>query len=129
MNSNDMKELIDKYSNLLPVGTSISYTEAERRAGEFLVAMAKITDYKHVLTEGKIRSLSLHNAVYASQMAKGTAKTVTENKLTVEASDEYRGARENLEDIENDISYLKSFYEIFNNAHIFYRTMAKGVNE
>jgi len=126
---NDIKEFISKYESLLAVGTSISYTEAERRAGEFLVGMARITDMKHLLSGDKIRMLSVQTAVYASLMAKGTAKTVTENKLNAEASPEYEKAREDLEHLENDISYLRAYYDILNNAHIFYRTMAKGVNE
>jgi hypothetical protein len=124
----EMKDYIESCSALLPVSTSISYVEAERRAGEFLVAMAKITDWKHILTSEKIKLLSLQTAVYAQEMGKGTAKTVTENKLTAEASAEYTKAREDLENVDNDISYLRSFYELFNNAHIFYRTMAKGEN-
>lgn len=122
----EIKELIDKYAALLPVGTSISYTEAERRAGEFLTAMAKITDWKHDLTKEKIEFLSFQTAVYAEQMSKGTAKTVTENKLMSEASKEYTAARELLEHTENDISYLKAYYEIYNSAHIFYRQMCRG---
>lgn len=125
----ELKQLIGKYEELLPVGTSISYTEAERRAGEFLSAMATVTNVKHLLNSDKIRLLSIQTAVYAEQMSKGTAKTVTENKLTAEASEEYTKAREDLENIDNDISYLRAYYDIFNNAHIFYRTMAKGVNE
>lgn len=124
-----MKQFIEKYEALLPVGTSISYTEAERRAGEFLSAMATITNFRHILGEDKIRLLSIQTAVYAQELSKGTAKTVTENKLAAEASAEYTQAREDFERIENDIAYLKAYYEIFNNAHIFYRTMAKGVNE
>ena len=124
----EIKQFIDQYSELLPVGTSISYTEAERRAGEFLSAMATITNFRHLLSTDKIRLLSVQTAVYAEQMLKGTAKTVTENKLTAEASAEYTKAREDLEHIENDLSYLKSYYEIYNNAHIFYRAMAKGDN-
>lgn len=126
---NEMKEFIEKYSALLPVGTSISYTEAERRAGEFLSAMATLSDWKHTFTSEKIKLLSIQTAVFAQAMSKGTAKTVTENKLTAEASEEYTKAREDLENIENDISYLKSFYDIFMAAHVFYRQMAKGVNE
>jgi len=126
---NDIKEFISKYESLLAVGTSISYTEAERRAGEFLVGMARITDMKHLLSGDKIRLTSVQTAVYATLMAKGAAKTVTENKLNAEASEDYIKAREELESIENDISYLKAYYDILNNAHIFYRTMAKGVNE
>lgn len=125
----EIKEFIEKYEALLPVSSSISYTEAERRAGEFLSAMAMITSWRHVLSEDKIRLLTVQTAAYASEMFKGTAKTVTENKLAAEASTEHTRAREELERIENDIAYLKAFYDIFNNAHIFYRTMAKGVNE
>lgn len=125
---NDIKEFILKYQALLPVGTSISYVEAERRAGEFLAAMAMITDIKHELTTVKIANLSIQASVYASEMAKGKAKTVTENKLVAESSEAYIKAREDLEQIENDISYLKAYYDIFNNGHIFFRTMAKGEN-
>lgn len=124
----DMKAFVEKYQALLPVGTSISYTEAEKRAGMFLEAQATITDWRHTLSAEKIRLLSIQTAVYAEKMASGTAKTVTENKLTAEASPEYTKAREDLEHIENDLSYLKAFYDIFQNAHIFYRTMAKGEN-
>lgn len=123
-----IKEYIAKYESLLPVGTSISYTEAERRAGEFLAAMATAVNFKHILTTEKIALLTIQTAVYAQQMSKGTAKTVTENKLTAEASSEYTEAREALEGIDNDIAYLKAYYDIFNNAHIFYRAMAKGDN-
>lgn len=124
----DMKEFISKYTALLPVGTSISYTEAEKRAGEFLVAMATITSWRHDFTVEKIKLLSVQTSVYAQELGKGTAKTMTENKVTAEASGEYTRAREDLEMVDNDISYLRTFYEIFNNAHIFYRTMAKGEN-
>ena len=127
--NDSMKDIIDGYAALLPVGTSISYVEAERRAGEFLVIQAKITDWKHLLTSEKIRLLTVQTATFAQEMSKGTAKTVTENKLTAEASAAYSKAREELESIENDISYLKAFYDVFNNGHIFFRTMAKGVNE
>lgn len=126
---NDIKQYIEQYTKLLPVGKSISYTEAERRAGEFLSAMATLSDYKHILSEDKIRLLTVQTVTYASEMSKGTAKTVTENKLSAEASGEYIKAREELERIENDISYVKAMYDVFNNAHIFFRTMAKGVNE
>lgn len=122
----DVKEFIAKYSALLPVNKSISFTEAERRAGEFLSAMATITEWRHAFSEDKIKLLTVQTATYAQEMSKGTAKTVTENKLTAEASAEYTKAREDFESIENDISYLKAYYDLFQNGHIFYRTMAKG---
>lgn len=121
----EMKEHLAKYSSLLPVAGSISIPEAERRAGEFLMAMATIAEWRHVLSEDKIKLLSVQTAIYSEQMSLGKAKTVTENKLTAEASKEYTQAREELERIENDISYLKAYYEIMINGHIFYRGLAK----
>jgi len=123
-----MKQELEKYERLLPVGTSISYTESERRAGEFLVAMAKIATWKHDLSTIQIKYVSVQTAVYASEMSKGQAKTVTENKLNAEASLDYTEVREGLEKVQNDMSYLKAMYEIFQNAHIYYRTMSRGDN-
>lgn len=117
---------ISKYSELLPVGSSVSFTEAERRAGEFLAALATITDFRHMFGGEKIKLLSIQTATYATELNKGTAKTVTENKLTAEASEGYQRAREDLEGVENDIMYLKAYYDIFTNAHIFYRKMSSG---
>lgn len=125
---NNIKMELEQYLTLLPVGNSISYTEAEKRAGLFLEAMAKVANSRHELGSDKIKLLSVQTATYAEQMGKGTAKTVTENKLTAEASKEYTKAREELESVDNDLSYLRAMYEIANNAHIFYRNYAKGDN-
>lgn len=124
----EVKEYLTKFEALLPVGKSISFVEAERRAGEFLAAMATIANWRHIFSDDKIKLLSLQTATYAEQMSLGTAKTMTENKVTAEASTAYIKAREELESIENDISYLRAYNDIFMAAHVFYRQMAKGEN-
>jgi|SRR5579859_4955891 len=124
-----VKKYIQLYTKLLDLNGSISYTEAETRASEFLSALATLADYKHMFSEQKIKATSLQSAVYAEEMSKGEFKTMTENKLHVEASSAFVTARENLERIENDISYLKAHMDIFLNAHLFYRQMARGQNE
>lgn len=126
--SPEIKAELEAYAALLPVNKSISFTEAERRAGEFLKAQAQITEWRHILNEEKIRLLSIQTAVYATQLSACTGKTVTENKTTVEASKEYQTSREDFEHVENDLAYLKAYYDILGNGHIFYRTMAKGEN-
>lgn len=122
----EVKELVDKYSSKLEVKGMISTTEAEKRAGDFLHAMAVLTNYRHLFAEEKIKKLSTQTAVYAVELFKGTAKTMTENKVLAEAAHEYVKAREELEAVENDISYLKAYYDIFMAAHVFYRNLAKG---
>lgn len=120
------KEFIAPYEALLAVPKAISSSEAERRAGEFLAVMAQITDWRYALSEAKIKELTTQTAVFAEQLSLGTAKTVTENKLTAESSKVYSYAREAFERTENDLAFLKAYYEVFLNAHLFYRTMAKG---
>lgn len=122
----EMKTTIEKYAAMLPMSKSLSVTDAEKRAGDFLSICAQVTDWRHMLSQEKIKLTSVQTSVYAEQMSKGTAKTVTENKLTAEASAEYTSAREDLETIENDLSYLKAYYDIFMAAHVFYRNVAKG---
>lgn len=125
MTMKDLSEIVSRYSKLLPLNQSISTVDAEKKASEFLVALAELADLKHAFMEQKIKLVSLHTSVYAEEMSKGTSKTMTENKLVAEASKAYISARESMENIENDINYIKSYYEIFLNAHLFYRTMAK----
>jgi len=123
---NEIREKIAEYSKLLAVRQSVSLTEAEKRAGEFLMAMAIITEERHKLSSKKIEYTTLQTATYAQELQKGTAKTVTENKLQAESTEDYIAVREELERVENDLSYLRAYYDIFHDGHIFYRTMAKG---
>jgi len=122
----EMKDFLAKYEAMLPVGGSLSMPEAERRAGEFLSAQATIANWRHILSDDKVRLMSVQTAVYAEQMVKGTSKTVTENKLLAEASEEYTKAREEYERMENDLSYLKTYSDIFMAAHVFYRNICKS---
>lgn len=121
----EIKEYLTKQTEMLAVNHSISQPEAERRAGLFLEVCAKIVDWRHAMSEGKIETVTMQAVTYAEQLSKCTGKTVTENKLTVEANPAYTGVREELESVENDISYLKAMHEVFLNGHLFYRSMAK----
>lgn len=121
----EIKDQLDKWAGKLPTNASTSQIEAETRAGEFLVACAHIANWRHVLTDEKIKLSSQQTVAYVTELNKGTAKTVTENKATAEASTGYTNAREDFERIENDLTYLKTYSDIFNNAHIFYRQIAK----
>lgn len=124
----EIKDYFEVINALLPVNGSLSITEYERRASEFLTALARIADWRHLLSEEKIKYTSVQLAVYAEQLFKGSEKTVTANKTIAEASAEYTAAREDLERIENDLSYLKIQYEVYLNAHLFYRQLSKETN-
>jgi hypothetical protein len=120
------KDLIDKYVAMLPSDRVVSTVEAERRAGAFLEALAHVNTFRHMYSNQKIGLLSAERATYASVMAMMGGSKITEKKIEVEAAPVYMKAREELEAIENDLSYLRAFHEIFTNAHVFYRQLAKG---
>lgn len=124
----EIKAYLNEKAELLPVNKSISSTEAERRAGVFLEVCAKIVDWRHILSESKIEGTTMQSVTFAEELSKATGKTITENKLTVEASPQYTVVREDLERCENDIAYLKSMFDVFTNGHLFYRNMAKEYN-
>lgn len=107
----------------------VSSVEAERRAGEFLTALSYLANWRHLFTTSKIKALSLQTVAYSEQMGKADSKQVTEKKAIAEAHPEYIKAREEFEGIENDITCLKSYQEIFMNAHVFYRQLAKGESQ
>lgn len=122
---NEIKSYIESTQKLLPIGNSVSITESERRAGIFLEAQSRLIDWKHLLSQEKIKLLSIQSVTYAEQMAKCASKTVTETKMLAEASEEYIKSREDLESIDNDITYLKAYLDLFSNSHVFYRQLCK----
>lgn len=121
----EIKEQIKKWNEMLPAARATTQVEAERRAGEFLVANAHIAEWVHLFRDSKIKAESVQVATFSAEMNKSESKLVTEKKAQAEASKEYMTAREDFEYVENDISYLKTYQEIYNNAHIFYRGIAK----
>lgn len=121
----EVKEQIQVWNEMLPTGKVVTQIEAERRASQFLVASAHIAEWVHIFRDSKIKAESVQVATFSSEMNKSESKLVTEKKAQAEASTSYVKAREEFEYIENDISYLKTYAEIYNNAHIFYRGIAK----
>lgn len=103
----------------------MTYGESESRAGQFLEARGSVLDLSHLLRGELVKVTSMHAVIYASQLDKAQAKTITESKVIAEASDIYIKARENVENIENDMAYLKGMYDLFHDAHLLYRQMSK----
>jgi len=122
----EIKDFLESYTQLLPSDKGISPFEAERRAAQFLVACAHIANWRHLYGQEKIRTTSLERAVYSNVLSVLGGSKITESKIKVEAAPEYLLSREALETSENDLNFLKTYYEIFLNAHIQYRNMAKS---
>jgi uncharacterized protein YpuA (DUF1002 family) len=102
-----------------------SLQEAPERTTQFLIIVAVLADAKRATEEDKAKLSTLSNATYAQAMNRSTAKQVTEKKAEAESNEDYTNMREGLEQCESKISWLRTYIDIFNNAHITYRQFSK----
>ena len=109
---------------VLHLDNSVDPNEANKRASKFLAATAHLNEYKRQYKKEQIKATSLERAIYAQGMQSTEVKNVTEKKAFAEANSSYIEARENLETIEAELSYIQTYMDIFQNAHIFYRKLA-----
>lgn len=119
------QSFIDHYVELLP-SKNVSQSEAESRAGEFLLAVAHISNMRHLYSNDKIKAESMERIIYGKLITSLKGTKITENKILVESNPEYQLVREELERIQSDMEHLKHFQDIFMNAHVFYRQVSKG---
>lgn len=120
-----VRRVADEYSEMIPRPHALSTQENERRALEFLVAMAKLSNLKKACEDAKIEASSLEKAVYAASIHRAGGKNITEKKVEAEADGEYMIARELFEKFEVLKSFIDAYYGIFENAHIMYRNLSK----
>jgi NurA-like 5'-3' nuclease len=109
----------------------VSTETAEKLAGEFLSAMIRLAD------EIKVQSLdarmkksgvkALKSAIYLDIVQKSDKKP-TESHITATIdSDTVIGESQNrLDCAEVSVDHLERYYDIFYNAHLHFRSIAKG---
>lgn len=107
--------------------TSQSLKEAPERASAFLIMVAILADEKRKTEQDKAKLTTIVAGSYSNALNTAEGKGVTEKKIAAEANDEYNECREALEDCESKISWLRTYIEIFNNAHITYRNLSKEI--
>lgn len=122
---NKMQELVNEHVDLIAYSKD-SFKEATSRTTKFLMVVAILAEYRLELERKKAKLTTIREAEFYSCMNKAEGKTITEKKVAVEADPSYAKARESVEEVEAEISWTKANIEIFNNAHVTYRQMAKG---
>jgi hypothetical protein len=110
-------------------GTTVD--QAEKLAAEFLHAQLKVSDQLKVLDlDARMRKSgvkSIKAALYLDAVQKNDKKPteamlsalIDSNELTV-------GEQSRLDEAEAEKAHLERYYDIFTNAHIFFRGVAKG---
>lgn len=129
----DFKELCKKLENKIKSsyeeGTSME--EAEKLAAEFLYAQmvlsAELRKYELDARMKKSGNKTIRAAAYIN-IVSGQDKKPTEAGISaIIETDEQVASQQNLLDTaEVDAAELERYYNIFTNAHIYYRGVAKG---
>lgn len=121
----DIKAYIEENIYLLPSDKVLSQIEAQKRASKFLAVVAVLAEQKHELSNDKIKLQSLFSIANNESLRSAEGSSVGARTAAAEASSPYIEARESVEEVENNIKYLHTMMEVFNNAHILLRGMAK----
>lgn len=105
--------------------SSKGLSEAPDRTCKFLVMVAILANEKRSCEQDKAKLTTLVATSFSNALNSSQGKGVTEKKLEAEKDPQYTEFREALEDCESKISWLRTYIDIFNNAHITYRQMSK----
>lgn len=128
-NSNFYQQLEAKIIKAYDEGVTIE--TAERLAGEFLYAQMRVSDeLKNYDLDSRMRKSGLkavRAAVYA-EACKASEKKPTEGALDhlLNSSPLVSVEQDNLDAAEVTRDGLERYYNIFQNAHIFFRGIARG---
>ena len=125
MISDQMDAFITESLELLPTDKVLSQAEAQKRASKFLTIVAILAAGKHELSNEKSKTQSLFSVANHEALQTAEGATVGARTAWAEASAPYMAAREALEEVENDIKYIHTMCEVFTNAHLLLRNMAK----
>jgi hypothetical protein len=108
----------------------VTLEEAERLAGEFLGAQLRVSaelknkDLDSRMQKTGLKSIKAH--VYMDCNKSETKLTEAGKSATVDNNEEVINAQHNLDISEVDKAELERYYDIFLNAHIFFRGVSKG---
>jgi hypothetical protein len=125
MNFEEVKGLVDENIDLIAYSKQ-AFKEATERTTKFLMVVAVLADYKLELEQKKAKLTTIREAQYHNVISVAEGKTVTEKKVVAEAHPQYAKSREDVELVEAEISWTKTYIEIFNSAHVTFRQMARG---
>lgn len=125
MEFEQIKQLVDDHIDLIALGPK-AHKEALDRTTRFLIVIALLADYKLELERRKAKVATMRDAFYSHAVTTAEGKNVTEKKVQAESNKQYTDQRESVEEIDAEMWWLKTHIDMFNNAHLTYRTMAKG---
>jgi len=124
-----LKVLEDKIKNTYEQGVTLE--EAERLAAEFLHAQLVVsTELAKKDLDARMKksgNKAIRAAVYLS-IVEGSEKKPTESHIsaTIETNEQVSSQQDLTDTAEAEVAELERVYNVFGNAHIFYRNVARG---
>lgn len=125
MTDKDIETYIMKRVKLIEVNPE-SIKEATDRSGQFLIAQSVLTTLLKGVEVNLAKTLTIKEAVYAQCIDESAATNITKQKADAEANPSYAAAREEHEKLEAKRKYLRSFIDIFKDAHVMYRQISNS---
>lgn len=109
----------------------ITMENAEKLAGEFLFAQIQVSnELKRTDLDSRMRKSGMkavRAAIYLDSATKGEKKP-TEAMLaaTVDSNDLVMGEQKGFDEAEVERDNLERYYDVFGQAHVYFRQLAKG---
>lgn len=125
MEFDEVQALVDEHIQLIAFSKN-SYKEAMDRATKFLVIAAIVAEFKRDQREKLTKREALRDAFYSKAIQESEGKNITEKKSQVALNKDYSEHAEVCGVLEANISWCSTMIDIFNNAHVTYRQLAKG---
>lgn len=123
-NLDEIKKLIKEHVKLIEISPE-GIKDAGNRCTKFLTVVAILTNYKYKLDCNRAKVVTVMEALYADAMDEALGKTITEKKTNTARNKNYTTAREQLEQLDAQINWIKTYQKIFENAHLVYRQQSK----
>lgn len=122
----NIQSIVDQYVELLPTESLSPQIGSEVKASKFLLAIAKLAEYRDHLLKAKIEKDSMSTIEFKNSILAAEGSDAKKREAIALADPTYLEASTNAKTIDSDLQYVKTMMEVFNNAHILYRGLTKG---
>jgi len=122
----EITKIVDQYIELLPIEDNKLLAHSEVKASKFLMAIAKLAAVRNRLLNDKVQKDSLKSVAYAQAINNAPGSNAPTKSANADANPGYLSAAEEIAVIDNQLTYIRTMQEVFNNAHILYRGLMKG---
>lgn len=123
MSMAEIDVLMGEYVDLMEIKDRqiIMPNEIESRASKFLTAGAHCINWRSHYAELLHGAEARSDVAYKIALFQATGRNITEMKVIADTDPIYQEEQKKVKGYKDKMQYFQMYYELFNNAHIFYR--------